>query len=152
MIELFPRGKDVVRSALGLWVAAAELEGVVGVVHGVFLAEALGLAAVDCVCQGDDVLDNGLAEGLNVLLGVAVAAHTVIAEGDIVRVAELFAHCVAQVDELVIDGVQLIFVRHIPGALGLPGGEALRVVRRLLEGRQLGEGVDAALEFYLCGG
>ena len=152
VIELAPGGEDVVRRALGLRVAAAELEGVVGVVHRVGLAEALGLAAVDGVGQGDDVLDNGLAEGLDVLLRVAVALHAVVAEGNVVAVAELLSHRVAQVHQLVIDGVQLVRVGHVPGALGLPGGEALGVVTGLLEGGHLGERVHAAVELYLGGG
>ena len=149
VVEAAPGGEDVVRRALGLRVAAAELQGVVRVVHGVGLAQALGLAAVDGVGQGDDVLHDGLSEALDVLLRVAVALHTVVAQGDVALVAELFAHRVAQAHQLVVDGVELFGVGHVPGALGLPGGEAALVVRVLLEGRELGERVDPALELYL---
>ena len=105
VVEAAPGGEDVVRRALGLRVAAAELQGVVRVVHGVGLAQALGLAAVDGVGQGDDVLHDGLSEALDVLLRVAVALHTVVAQGDVALVAELFAHRVAQAHQLVVDGV-----------------------------------------------
>ena len=152
VIELPAGGEDVVRPAAGLRVAAAEGEGVVRIAHRIGLAEALGLAAEDLVGEGDYVLDDGGAEALHVLLAVAVAAHAVVAERDVVLVPELFAHRVAQLDELVVYRIELIRVLHVPLALGLPGGGAALVVRVLLEAGELAHRVGLALKGDLSAG
>ncbi len=63
-------------------------------------------------------------------------------------------------DELVIDAVKLSLMLLVPRALGLPGGQAAGIVGVVLEGRELAQGIDAALkgdlrrrdEFAVLGG
>ena len=152
LVEPLALRENVVRGAAGLRVAAAEGEGVVGKGHGIGLAEAFGLRLIDGGRDGYDVFDDGGAELLHVLLRVAVAAHAVIAELGIAVVAQLAAHRVAQLHELVIDFIQLRLVRLVPAALGLPRGQTPRIVRVILERRQLRNGVGSALKLDLCAG
>ena len=152
LIEPLALRENVVRGAAGLRIAAAEGEGVVGKGHGVGLAKALCLRLIDGGRDGHDVLDDGGAELLHVLLRVAVAAHAVIAHLGIAVVAQLAAHRVAQLHELVIDLVQLRLVRLVPAALGLPRGQTPRIVRVVLERGQLRNGVSIALKLDLRAG
>ena len=63
-------------------------------------------------------------------------------------------------DELVIDAVKLGLMLLVPRALGLPGGQTAGIVGVVLEGRELAQGIDAALkgdlrrrdEFAVLGG
>ena len=151
-VELHALGQDLIRGAHGPGIAGAELQGVVGKAHGIGLAQPLRLAAVDAVRHRDQVLHHGGAELLHIVLGVAVAAHAVVAEGGVALVAQLPAHLVPELHQLVVEAVQLGLVVLIPLALGLPGGETPGVVGVGLEGAQLGEGVDPALKGDLGGG
>ena len=144
--------ENVVRGAAGLRVAAAEGERVVGKAHGIGLAETLGLRFVDGRSHGDNVFDDGGAEFFHVLLRVAVAAHAVITELGIAVVAQLAAHRVAQLYELVVDLVELRLVRLVPAALRLPRGQTPRIVGVIFERGQLRDGVRAALKLDLCAG
>ena len=152
LIEPLALRENVVRGAAGLRVAAAEAKGVIGKGHGIGLAKASGLCLIDGGRDGHDVFDNGGAELLHVLLRVAVAAHAVIAQLGIAVVAQLAAHRVAQLHELVIDLVQLRLVRLVPAALGLPRSQTPRVVRVVFKRGQLRDGVGAAFELDLCAG
>ena len=145
-VELHALGEDLIGSADGAGVAGAELERVVGKTHGIALAEALGLLAVDLVRHGHEILHDRRAELLNVFLRVAVAHHAVVAERGVALVAELFAHRVAQLHELVVELVELCLVVLVPLTLGLPCGKALFIVRAGLERGELGERVDLALK------
>ena len=151
-VELHALCQNVVRRARRTRVSAAELQRGVGKAHRILLADALGLTAIDLRRDGDDIFPHRGAEGLDVLLRVAVSAHAVIAELGIAVVAELAAHRVAQLHELVIDAVEVRLMLLIPCALGLPSGEAAGIVRVGLEGAQLGERVGLALKRDLGGG
>ena len=152
IVEFLALRHNGIGIAAGGGVAAAEHQRVVGKVHRVLLAQTLGLLAVDAVCQRHKVLDHGGAEFFNVRLGVAVAPHTVVAQGGVALVAELFAHGVAQVDELVVDAVKLRLMLLIPLALRLPCRQTARIVGVVLEGGQLAQRVDAALKGNLGAG
>ena len=152
LIEVLALRQDLSRCAAGLGVAAAEHEGVIGEVHGIGLAEARGLLPIDGACDRHDIFDHGSAELLDVFLRVAVSAHTVVAELGKAVVAELAAHRVAQLHELVIDLVQLRLVRLVPAALGLPGRQTHSVVRAVFERRELRDGVGAAFKVDLRAG
>ncbi len=152
VVELPALGQDVVSRAHRTGVAAAELQRRVGEAQGIRLAQEPGLLLVDILGHGHQVLLHGLAELLHVLLGVAVAAHAVVTQGGVALVAQLSAHLIAQVDQLIVEIVQLRLVVLVPPALGLPGGQAAPVVAVGLEGGQLGQGVDLALKGDLSGG
>ena len=79
LIEFFALPQDRIGIARRLGVAAAEHQGVVRHVHRVLLAKAAGLLPVDAVRQRHQIFDNGCTELFNVCLGVAVAAHAVVA-------------------------------------------------------------------------
>ena len=146
LIELFALLEDGVGVARRAGVAAAEHQGIVGCVHRVLLAQPPGLLAVDAVGQRHDVLDDGGAELFHIGLRVAVAPHAVVAQRGVALIAELFAHGVTQVDELVVEAVKLGPVLFVPCALGLPGGQTAGIVGVVLEGGQLAQRVDAALK------
>ena len=151
-VELHALGQDLIRGAHGPGIAGAELQRVVRETHGIGLSQPLRLAAVDAVRHRDEVLYDGGAELLHVVFSVAVAAHAVVAQGGVALVAQLSAHLVPELHQLVVEAVQLGLVVFVPLALGLPGGEAPGVVGVGLEGAQLGEGVDPALKGDLGGG
>ena len=152
MVEAHALGHDVVGAALGRRVARAVEEGGVGKVEGILLAQPLGLGLHHLLRRGHQVLHHRGAELLHVLLGVAVAAHAVVAQLHVVVVAHLPGLAGADLDQLVIEGVQLLPVLQVEAALRLPGGPAAVIVRILLEGGQLGQGVHAALKGDLGGG
>ena len=79
------------RSA-GFGVAAAEHQGVIGGVHRVLLAQAPGLLTVDAVGHGDEIFHHSSAEFFHIGLGVAVAAHAVVAQGGIPLIAGKFVN------------------------------------------------------------
>ena len=151
-VEPLALRENFIRRAARLRVAAAEHEGVVGEVHGIGLAEAGGLLFINRGCHRHDIFDDGRAELLHVFLRIAVAAHAVIAQLRIAAVAQLAAHRIAQMHELVIDLVQLRLVRLVPAAFRLPRGKSARVVRAVFERGQLRDGVGAALKFDLRAG
>ena len=80
------------------------------------------------------------------------AAHPVVAQGGVALIAQLLAHGVPQVDQLVIELVQLGLVVLVPLALGLPGRQPPGVVGVGLEGGHLRQGVHAPLKGDLGGG
>ena len=137
LVELFALSHDGIGITAGFGVAAAEHQGVVGGVHRVLLAQAPGLLAVDAVGHGDEVFHHSSAEFFHISLGVAVAAHAVVAQGSVAFVPQFFAHGVPQVDHLVVNGVELLLMLLIPGTLGFPGGQAAGIVGVVFEGREL---------------
>ena len=146
LVEFLPVRQNRIRVAARLRVAAAEHQRVVGKRHRIFLAEPLRLLAVDAVRQRHEVLHHCRAELLHIGLAVAVAPHPVIAERRISAVAELFAHRVAQMHHLIVDVVKLRLMLLVPRALGLPRRQPPRVVRIVLERRQLRDRIHAALK------
>ena len=152
VVELFALGDDIVRRALGPGVAGAEFQGVVGVAQGIGHPDALGLRPENPVSQGHQILAHSGPEALHVLLGVAVALHAVVAQGGVALMAQLAAHLVPQVGQLVINAVQLGLVVLVPLAHRLPGSQTAGVVRVALEGPHLGQGVGLALKGDLGGG
>ena len=61
-------------------------------------AEALGLRVIELLAQGDKERAHLLAEGRDLLFAVIRAALLQIADGDVVLIAEVFAHLVADFD------------------------------------------------------
>ena len=145
-VEFHALGQDLIAGPHGTRVAGAEFKRVVGKAHRVLLAQTLCLLAVDLIRHGDEILHHRCAELLHVRLGVAVAAHAVIAQRGVPLVAKLFAHPVAQMDKLVVQSVKRLLVVLVPPALGLPGSQTAGVVRIGFERSQLGEGVGLALK------
>ena len=132
LVELFALSHDGIGITAGFGVAAAEHQGVVGGGH-----QAPGLLAVDAVGHGDEVFHHSSAEFFHISLGVAVAAHAVVAQGSVAFVPQFFAHGVPQVDHLVVNGVELLLMLLIPSTLGFPGGQAAGIVGVVFEGREL---------------
>ena len=89
---------------------------------------------------------NGGAELFDIFLRPAVALHAVIAERRIAAAAELFAHRVAQMHELVVNAVKIFLMVLEPLSFGFPGSQAARVVGVRLERLQLRQRIDAVLE------
>lgn len=137
---------------IGQGIAGAELQRRVREAQGVALAQTLRLTAVDLVGHRHQILLHGGAEFLHIRLGVAVAAHTVVAESGVALVAHLLTHGIAQVYQLVVQLIQLRRVLHGPLVVGLPRRQTAGVVGVALEGRQLGQGVGLALKGDLGGG
>ena len=146
IVELIALLENILGGARGAGVTRAEHEGVVGKAHGVGLAQTLGLCAVDGIRHGDEVLHHGGAELLHVGLGVAVTPHAVVAQGGVALVAQLLAHGVAEVGQLVVDAIQLGLIVLVPLTLGLPCGQTAGIIGVGLEGGELGEGVHTALK------
>ena len=151
-IELVAHGKDLGRIAHGLGIAGLEGQGVVRKVHGEILALHLGLGDIELLGHGDQITLDGDAELLHILRAVAVALHTQVAQLGIAVIAQLAAHAVAQLHQLVIDLIQLGAVFVVPVALGHPGSLADLVIGIQLPGRELAEGVHFAPEGDLGGG
>ena len=95
------------------------------------------LAGVTLMSRGDEVFHHSSAEFFHIGLGVAIAAHAVVAQGSVAFVPQFFAHGVPQVDHLVVNGVELLLMLLIPGTLGFPGGQAAGIVGVVFEGREL---------------
>ena len=68
------------------------------IAHDVVEAEALGLRVIELLAQGDKERAHLLAEGRDLLFAVIRAALLQIADGDVVLIAEVFAHLVADFD------------------------------------------------------
>ena len=136
----------VLRSAGRLCFAGAEHHGVVGKAHGIRLAESFRFVAENPVGQRYQIGAHGFAELFYVVLVIAVAAHAVVAQRDIAAVAELFAHRIAQMYELVIQFVKLRLVVFVPLAFSLPRGKASFVVGILFERTDLRDGIALALK------
>mgnify|MGYP000723736711 CR=1 FL=1 len=108
-----------------------------------------GLRRAAWRAEGEWYVKNGagrFTEFFNIILCVRVTAHAVISERSVAAVAELFAHRVAQMHELVVELVELCLIVLVPLALGLPCGKALFIVCAGLERGELGERVDLALK------
>ena len=146
VIEFSALRENVLGAALRPCVAGAELERGVRIAHREALAQSRGLTAVDALGKRNYIPDDGGAEALHVVFVIAVAGHAAVAETGVAPEAELFAHAVAQLHELVVYPVEPVAVLHIPLALGSPRGGAARIVRVLLEGRELRDRVDPALK------
>ena len=145
-VELHALSQDVVRRAHGPGVAGAELQRRICEAQGIALAQPLRLLAVDLLRHRHEVLPHGGAELLHVVLGVAVALHAVVAQGGVAIVAQLSAHGITQMHQLVVQGVQLLRVLHGPLGVRLPRRQAAVVIRVGLHGLQLGQGVGLPLE------
>ena len=152
VVEFGRRVHNVVGSSLRARVAGLEFKGIVGEAHRVGFPEAFCLLLVDFAGDRNEILLNRLAELLDIVLVVGDAVHPVVAELEVVLVAELFAHLIAELYKLVIIFVELFLVLLVPGALGLPGGEAHGVVRVALLRGHAGEGHGLAHEGDLGGG
>ena len=150
LVKMLCRRDNVVRRALRLRIARAELHRIVGVAHRVGLAEALCLSLVDLDRHRHHVLLYGLAELLDIGLVIAVSLHAAVADRQEIVVAELFADGISKVHQLVIESVKLFLVVLVPLSLRLPGCEASRIVRVILKRRHLRNGIDTALKRNLC--
>jgi len=128
---------------------APEGEGGVGKVHGVGLADALCLLLVYFCGNRYQVRSHSGTEAFNIVLVIAIAVHPVIAELNIIIIAELFCHAVTHGDQPVVELVKLLTVLLVEKPVGLPGFQPSCVVGVLLEGRELGKGVNTALKGYL---
>ena len=146
VVKALARLENVVRAALRAGVAGAEHQRVVGKAHRIFLAETLGLLAVDAVRDRDKIFDDAGTEAFHIFFRIAVALHAVVAELRVAAVAELLAHLIAQVHQLVIDAVELRLVFLVPGALRFPRGQTHGVIEIGLLRLQLADRVHAALK------
>ena len=151
-IEFGGRRQNVGGPALGLGIAGAEGQVLVGKAQGELEAHAPGLLHVDALAERHHIILHGDAELLHVLLGVAVALHPVVAQAGVAVVAQLAAHAVAQLHQLVVDVVQLLAVVAEPLALGHPGRPAELVIGAELEGCHLGQIPVLPLKGDLGGG
>ena len=145
-VELLCHRDNVIRRALRLRISGAELHRIVGVAHRVSLAEALCLSLVDLDRHRHHILLYRRAELLDIVLVVGVSLHAVVAERQEVLVAELFAHLISELYKLIVNAVQLFLIVLIPLSLCLPGSEASRIVRVVLKGRHLRNGVILSLK------
>ena len=139
--------------ARGLCVAVREDHFFV-IAHDVVEAEALCLRLIELPAQGDKERAHLLTEGRDLLLAVIRAALLEIADGDVVLVAEVFAHLVADFNQLVPDLLQPRLVAFIEFGIRLDGSGAHRAawmlevflqaveVQRLAVELDLGRGHD----------
>ena len=152
IIELLPLGQDIVRRPLRTGIAGAKFQGVVRVAQRVLYADPAGLLLENPVGQRHQVLAHGGAELLHILLGIAVAAHSVIAQGGISLIAQLFAHLIPKTGQFVINAVQVALVVLVPAPHCLPGGQAAGIVRIGGKGGHLGDGILPILKGNFGGG
>ena len=146
IIELATHGKDLIRCADGLGIAGAEFQRVIGKAHRIFFAQTLRLLAINAVRHRHQILHNRLAKLLYIFLGVAVAAHAVVSQRGITFIAQLFAHFITQMHQLIVKIIQLSLVFFVPIALGFPCSEATGIVRVTLKRSELRKGVYTALK------
>ena len=101
-------------AASGNGVAAGDYDVVI-VELVVVDAEALGVLGAQAGDDGDDVIQHVIAESLDLVLIVVDAPHAVVAQLDVVLVAHLLGHAVADVDHAVVDVVQLsaVLLEHL---------------------------------------
>ena len=152
IIELATHGKDLIRCADGLGIAGAEFQRVIGKAHRIFFAQTLRLLAINAVRHRHQILHNRLAKLLYIFLGVAVAAHAVVSQRGITFIAQLFAHFITQMHQLIVKIIQLSLVFFVPIALGFPCSEATGIVRVTLKRSELRKGVYTALKRDLSRG
>ena len=145
-------GQDIVRRPLRTGIAGAKFQGVVRVAQRVLYADPAGLLLENPVGQRHQVLAHGGAELLHILLGIAVAAHSVIAQGGISLIAQLFAHLIPKTGQFVINAVQVALVVLVPAPHRLPGGQAAGIVRIGGKGGHLGDGILPILKGNFGGG
>ena len=151
VVHLQTGGQDVVGAALGDGVAVGEEHQVI-VELQLVKADALGLGLLYPGHDGHQVGSDLITEGSHLGGVVAVAAQTVVGQGDEVVVAHHAALGGADVDKLVIEPVQLLTVLVEEAALGLGGRLADGTVGALLVGAQLGQGHGLAVELHHGGG
>ena len=130
----------------GLGIAGAEFQRVIGKAHRIFFAQTLRLLAINAVRHRHQILHNRLAKLLYIFLGVAVAAHAVVSQRGITFIAQLFAHFITQMHQLIVKIIQLSLVFFVPIALGFPCSEATGIVRVTLKRSELRKGVYTALK------
>ena len=136
--------QDLLRSTLWRGVAVREADG--AVVEGqARQADPAGLRGAHVVYNGHEVLGDLVAEGLDLLDAVAVAAETVVTQGQVGFVAHVAGLLGAVAHQGVVEGVQLLAVGVEPAALGLVGAAARGAVPALLVGPELGQGELCAL-------
>ena len=116
--------------ARGLGIAVRE-DHLFIVAHDVVDAEAPGLRVIELLAQRHEDGAHLLAEGRDLLLAVVRAPLFEIADGDIVLVAEILAHLVADPDQLVPDLLQPRLVALVEVGVRLDGGGAHRAVGML---------------------
>ena len=114
MVHLARSSEYLGLAASGNGVAAGD-DDVVIVELVVVDAEALGVLGAQAGDDGDDVIQHVLAESLDLVLIVVDAPHAVVAQLDVVLVAHLLGHAVADVNHAVVDVVQLsaVLLEHL---------------------------------------
>ena len=151
--------QDFIGRALGLGVAVGKEHQIVVVVH-LLHAKALLLVALDGGHDGHHVVRDLLAEGLDLRLAIAVAAQTVVAQLDVVLMAQRTRLRVAALDELGVQFVELLPMLVKESALGLKrlaagGAVGALFIRPQLRQRQLFAaevGHRAGIELLIAGG
>ena len=122
------------------------------VAHDVVESKAPGLRIIELLAKRDEDGAHLLAEGGNLFFAVVRAALLEIADGDIVLVAEVFAHLVADLDQLVPDLLQAWLVALIEIGICLDRGGAHRAVGMLEIFLQAVEVQRLAVEGDFCRG
>ena len=92
--------------------------------HNMVDAETLGLRVIELLAQRHEEGAHLLAEGCDLLFAVVRAALLEIADGDVVLIAEVFAHLVADADQLVPDLLQTRLVVLVEFGVGPDGSGA----------------------------
>ena len=101
------------------------------VAHDVVEAETLCLCVIKLLAQRDKECAHLLAEGSYLLFTVVCAALLQIADRDVVLVAEIFAHLIADFDQFVPNFLQTRLIGLIELGIRLDGGGTHRAVRML---------------------
>ena len=109
--------------ARGLGVSVREDHFLI-VPHDVVDAEALCLRVIELLAQRHEEGAHLLAEGCDLLFAVVRAALLEIADGDVVLIAEVLAHLVADADQLVPDLLQTRLVVLVEFGVGPDGSGA----------------------------
>ncbi len=92
--------------------------------HDMVDAKALGLGVIELPAQGHKEGAHLLAEGSDLFFAVIRAPLLQIAHGDIVLIAEIFAHLIADADQFIPDLLQARLVILIKFRIRLDGGSA----------------------------
>ena len=147
LIHGLARSKDLLRRSLRLGVAVGEAELIVVDAQSIH-ADTLALGFLDLGDDGHQIRGDLVAELLQFLCAVAVAAQTVIAQLDVVVVAQHSALGVAVFHQLVIDLVQLLPVGIEDLALSLKGCAADGAIRAFLVLAQHGKRHSLAVKLH----
>ena len=116
--------------ARGLGVAVGEHHLFV-IPHHMVDAEALCLRVIELFAQRHQEFAHLLAEGCDLFFAVVGASLLKVADGDIVLIAEVFTHLVADADKLAPDLLQTRLVRFIEFRVCLDGSSTDRTVGML---------------------